>query len=406
MMWRRTTGIVTADGVRAEQVSAFLTERRILGVVETSGVSFETVGLTLAADAEDHAAILTGAGMITAGAGIADIAQDLANAMNGEVSFGDQRWVGQAVDARGSDPFEQPLGADIAAYADRAVVFTRAPERGLVDIASQVDDVVYAVAHLDGHAVCITEGPILTTLDWDEDTRPALIIEYGAAAPSVTVIPVLRPEAHTFTWGNRELHTPTTETAAETAATHAFIDATLGHGALVGELMRVFPAVEPGAVRESLAQGFEEFFAALGLPAPLLSYLESRTNAQELPDAEEVHPASFARSVRRVVTEASSTVSERAEAMRARAVAVRTRAETAFDAAEAFAEDVVLPVRQNWVSPALAVAETTLGVLALRQARKVGGAGGGALGVGAVLLLGDAAVNTVISLAPLLRRKH
>src|SRR5690625_691879 len=406
MMWRRTTGIVTADGVRAEQVSAFLTERRILGVVETSGVSFETVGLTLAADAEDHAAILTGEGMITAGAGITDIAQDLANAMNGEVSFGDQRWVGQAVDARGSDPFEQPLGADIAAYADRAVVFTRAPERGLVDIASQVDDVVYAVAHLDGHAVCITEGPILTTLDWDEDTRPALIIEYGAAAPSVTVIPVLRPEAHTFTWGNRELHTPTTETAAETAAAHAFIDATLGHGALVGELMRVFPAVEPGAVRESLAQGFEEFFAALGLPAPLLSYLESRTNAQELPGAEEVHPASFARSVRRVVTEASSTVSERAEAMRARAVAVRTRAETAFDAAEAFAEDVVLPVRQNWVSPALAVAETTLGVLALRQARKVGGAVGGALGVGAVLLLGDAAVNTVISLAPLLRRKH
>ena len=92
--------------------------------------------------------------------------------------------------------------------------------------------------------------------------------------------------------------------------------------------------------------------------------------------------------------------------MRARAVAVRTRAETAFDAAEAFAEDVVLPVRQNWVSPALAVAETALGVLAFRKARTLGGAGGGVLGVGAVLLLGDAAVNTVISLAPLLRRKH
>lgn len=406
MMWRRTTGVAIADGIRAEQVTAFLSERRILSVVETGGASFETVGLTVALDADDRAAILTGEGRITAGADIAEVAQDLANAITGEVSFGDRGWVGEAVDARGSDPFEQPLGADIAAYADRALVFTRASERGLVDIASQVDDVVYAVAHLNGHAVCITEGPILTTLDWEEDTRPALIIEYGAATPSVTVIPVLRPEAHTFTWGNRELPTPEGAAEGESAAAHAFIDATLGHGALVGELMRVFPAVEPGAIRESLAQGFDEFFAALGLPAPLLSYLESRTSANELPGAQEVHPASFARSVRRVVTEASSTVSERTEAMRARAVAVRTRAETAFDAAEAFAEDVVLPVRQNWVSPALAVAETALGVLAFRKARALGGAGGGVLGVGAVLLLGDAAVNTVISLAPLLRRKH
>src|SRR5690625_984847 len=406
MMWRRTTGVAIADGIRAEQVTAFLSERRILSVVETSGASSESIGLTVALDADDRAAILTGEGRVAAGADIADVAQELADAMNGEVSFGDRGWVGKEARARGSAPFEQALGADIAAYADRALVFTRAPERGLVDIASQVGDVVYAVAHLNGHAVCITEGPILTTLDWEEDTRPALIIEYGAAAPSVTVIPVARPEAHTFTWGNQELPTPEGGAEGEAATAHAFIDATLGRGALVGELMGVFPAVEPGAIRESLAQGFDEFFAALGLPAPLLSYLESRTSATELPDAQEVHPASFARSVRRVVTEASSTVSERAEAMRARAVAVRTRAETAFDAAEAFAEDVVLPVRQNWVSPALAVAETTLGVLALRQARKVGGAGGGALGVGAVLLLGDAAVNTVISLAPLLRRKH
>jgi len=406
MMWRRTTGVAIADGIRAEQVTAFLSERRILSVVETSGASSESIGLTVALDADDRAAILTGEGRVAAGADIADVAQELADAMNGEVSFGDRGWVGKEARARGSDPFEQALGADIAAYADRALVFTRAPERGLVDIASQVGDVVYAVAHLNGHAVCITEGPILTTLDWEEDTRPALIIEYGAAAPSVTVIPVARPEAHTFTWGNQELPTPEGGAEGEAATAHAFIDATLGRGALVGELMGVFPAVEPGAIRESLAQGFDEFFAALGLPAPLLSYLESRTSATELPGAQEVHPASFARSVRRVVTEASSTVSERAEAMRARAVAVRTRAETAFDAAEAFAEDVVLPVRQNWVSPALAVAETALGVLALRKARALGGAGGGALGVGAVLLLGDAAVNTVISLAPLLRRKH
>src|SRR5690625_3153593 len=283
MMWRRTTGVAIADGIRAEQVTAFLSERRILSVVETSGASSESIVLTVALDADDRAAILTGEGRVAAGADIADVAQELADAMNGEVSFGDRGWVGKEARARGSDPFEQALGADIAAYADRALVFTRASERGLVDIASQVDDVVYAVAHLNGHAVCITEGPILTTLDWEEGTRPALIIDYGAATPSVTVIPVLRPEAHTFTWGNRELPTP----EGESAAAHAFIDATLGHGALVGELMRVFPAVEPGAIRESLAQGFDEFFAALGLPVPLLSYLESRTSANELPGAQE-----------------------------------------------------------------------------------------------------------------------
>ena len=188
MMWRRTTGVAIADGIRAEQVTAFLSERRILSVVETSGASSESIGLTVALDADDRAAILTGEGRVAAGADIADVAQELADAMNGEVSFGDRGWVGKETRARGSDPFEQALGADIAAYADRALVFTRAPERGLIDIASQVGDVVYAVAHLNGHAVCITEGPILTTLDWEEDTRPALIIEYGAAAPSVTVI--------------------------------------------------------------------------------------------------------------------------------------------------------------------------------------------------------------------------
>ena len=243
MMWRRATGIVTADGVRAEQVSAFLTERRILGVVETSGVSFETVGLTLAADAEDHAAILTGAGMITAGAGIADIAQDLANAMNGEVSFGDQRWVGQAVDARGSDPFEQPLGADIAAYADRAVVFTRAPERGLVDIARQVDDVVYAVAHLDGHAVCITEGPILTTLDWEGHPSRAHH-QYGAATPSVTVIPCARKLPSRGDRGS-----PRGPPGGAAARPRVHRRHAPGHGALVGELMRVFPPWNPGRFR-------------------------------------------------------------------------------------------------------------------------------------------------------------
>lgn len=411
MTWRRRTGIVTATGRRATRVTAFLDERKILSIVESHDAAFESLHLTIATDDQDRVATFTADGTIAGGPELEEFAQNLANHVDGEVSLRDQTWVGEGVRAHASDPFEQSLGADIAAFADRAVVFTRASEQGLIDIASQVEDVIYALGHLDGHALAITEGPILTTLQWEEDTRPALIIEQGAASPSVTVVPIAVDSAadpHAFIWGSiwRLTPTPILEAAQAAGAASSFIDATLGAGAFVRELMKVFPAVEPGAVREALSRGLVPFLGAVGLPEELRGYLESETEASELPGAEEVHPASFARSVRRVVTEASTTVSERAEAMRQRAVAVRTRAETAFDAAEVFAEEVVLPVRQNWVNPALAISETTLGVLALRKAREVGGVAGGVLGAGGVLLLGDAVVNSVISLAPLLRRKN
>lgn len=411
MTWRRRAGIVTAGGGRTRQITAFLDTHATLAVVESHDAAFESVHLTIATNAEGQVATLGKDGTIRGQAPIEAFSQELANVVNGEVTFGNESWIGEDVDSRRVDPFEQPLGADIAAFADRAVVFTRAPERGLASIAGQVEDVIHAVEHLDGHALCITEGPILTTLQWGDDTTPALIIEHGAAAPSFTVIPS-GAEGHSeplvLVWGAKQIHTPTpqaTSSEAETLATGAFIDANLGMGALVRELMKVLPAAEPAAARQALADGMVPLLFAIGLPEELRGYLESRTEAAELPGAREIHPASFARSVRRVVTEASSSVSERAEVMRQRAVAARTRAETAFDAAEAFAEDVVLPVHQNWVSPALAVAEATLGVLALRKARRIGGVGGGALSAGGVLLLGDAVVNTLISLAPMMRRK-
>lgn len=405
MTWRRRTGIVTTNGGRAERAIAYLEEQAILAVVESHDAVFEALHLTLATDSEGHVATLDPGGTIAAGPTLEEFAGALADEVRGEVTFADEAWIGEDVATRSSDPFEQPLGADIAAFADRAVVFTRASERGLTHIANQVDDVIHVIPYLDGHAVCITEGPVLATLQWDEDTRPALIIEHGAASPSVTI--VAEGEPHVLIWGATEVHIPRRGGSSEEAARAAgpFIDATLGRGALVREVMKALPAAEPHAVRAALDEGMVPFLAAVGLPEVLVAYLDSEIDAAQVPGVQEVHPESFARSVRRVVTEASTSVTERAEAMRERAVAVRTRAETAFDAAEAFAEKVVLPVRQNWVSPALAVAETTLGVLALRRARRIGGAGGGALGAGGVLLLGDAVVNTVISLAPLLRRK-
>lgn len=416
MTWRRRTGIATGEGV-LNRVVAHLDAKRILAIVEIDDAALDITHLTLAVDDEGCVAVLSADdGVIAPGESLAEVAEALAQEIDSEVTLGDVRALPEGAAEASADPFEQPLGADIAAFADRAVVFTRAEERGIVDIATQVDDVVYSLEHAGGHLLCITEGPVLATLDWEARTRPALIVEHGAAAPSVTAVPAGPPEsepdeapedvreAHIYTWGAREVHTPS---GGESRLAAAFIDSTMGTGALVGELMRIFPAVDPRAVRAALEgdAGLGSVIEALHLPAVLVEFLESETDAADLPGAAEVHPASFARSVRRVVTGAQLSVAERAEAMRERAVAVRTRAETAFDAAEEFAEEVVLPIRQNWVSPALAVTETALGILALRKARRLGGVGGGALGTGAVLLLGDALVNTVISIAPLVRRR-
>lgn len=398
MTWRRSIGIVTAGAQNLGRVAEFFDSEGILGIIEEVDAAFETLHVVIATNADGALATLEG-DTIGPGLVLEDFGQRLADHVIGEVSFAQDSWVGEDLQVSPADPFEQPLGADIADYADRAVVFTRAPQTALERIAAQVEDTLYAVPHIDGRAVCITEGPIPQTLQWDEETRPVLIIEHGAADPSLTVIS--EGEPHEFVWAATRTHTPRGLPAREERIARAFTCATIGTGALVREVMRVLPAIEPGGLRAGLETGLDETLNALGLPEELRGYLASETDAEDLTGTEAIHPASFARSVRRVAT----SVSERAEAVRQRAAEVRTRAETAFDAAEAFAEDVVLPIRQNWVNPALAVAETALGVLALRKARRLGGWGGGALGAGGVLLLGDAMVNTVISVAPLLRRR-
>lgn len=497
MTWRRSTGIVTAEGGRIDRITNFLTTRRILGIVEADDDAFESAHVAVALNREGLLAVVSDDGhAVVPGPTLADLAQELASDVNGEVIFGDLTCVGEHFEDPSTDPFSQPLGADIAFYADRAAVFTRATARGVVDIATQVQDAIVSVPHLDGHVLCITEGPILTSLEWGSDPRPAVLIEHGAATPSVTVIPALlapppdarsgtspepadptgpadselaasdpaparaddsdpaapdpgtpdpgapdaetpdrgapdladtRPgsavpapaapapagaagrapveEDHAYSWGSQQIVTPTSE--HQGTLTHAFVDARLGAGALVRDLMRVFPAAEPSRVRAALTgpgAGLPAFLDALDLPEGVGDFLGSEVEASDLPGGVEVFPHSFVRSVRRVVSEASNTVSERAEAMRTRAVAVRTRAETAFDAAEEFAEEVVLPVRQSWVNPALALAETALAILALRRARTSAGLAKGLLGTGGVLLLGDAVVNTVVAVAPLLRR--
>src|SRR5690625_1525405 len=375
MTWHRKTGVVTVTEGRIAPLTARLGEAGVVALVESRGAGVESVHVALAVDADGRVATWAG-GQIKAGAALADVAADLADHVAAEVSIGEETWAGTEDKRRGTDPFEQVLGADIAAFADRAVVFTRAPADDLTDIATQIEDDIYALPHGGGHALLITEGPILTSLDWSPQTRPLLIVEYGAGDPVLTVIG--EGEAHVYAWEATRVRTP----AGSDPALAAFAEATLGTGALVRGIMRTFPAAEPQGLRRALAEGAGAVVAALGLPAALMAFLTGAVAAADVEGAEEIHPASFAHSVRRAVTDASHSMTERAEAVRQRAVAVRTRAETAFDAAEAFAEEVVIPVRQNWVSPALAVAETTLGVLALRRARRGGGAGAGAAGGG------------------------
>lgn len=411
MTWWHRSGVVTARGARVQEIVDFLDARGILAIVESHDAAYESLNLRLAVNSDDGVASLSPDATIDAATTLDVVAQELADHLQAEVSFGAQEWIPSGRAAGSSDPFEQPLGADIASFAERAVVFTRAPELELEQIAAQVEDVIYAVPHLDGHALCITEGPVLSTLEWHDEALPVIIFEEGGDSPAVTSIPATDDtnDPLTHVWGATRTVTPSAGSEAfgtpeATRAAYAFVDTTLGIGALVRELMIALPAVEPGDVRAALDEGLPQLLTALNLPTEVGEYLAGEVAADELDGATEVQPASFARSVRRAVSEASTTMTERTEAMRARAIAVRTRAETAFDAAEAFAEDVVIPVHRNWVSPALAVAETTLGVLALRKARRSRGFAAAAFGTGGVVLLIDAAVNATITVAPLLRR--
>lgn len=404
MTWRRNVGVISVAGGSSDAITAALDAHRVLSVVETHEAAYGVVHVTVVTNPDERVATLTPEGEVEPGQALTEFGQTLADELGREVTFGEHLSVPEGGETQSRDPFEQVLGADIAAFVERAAVYTRATDRALVEIAGQVGDVVYALAHNSGSVVCVTDGPLLATLPWPEETRPALVLDSGHN-PTITVISNHEEDPIVYVWAASRQATPTrVEGEPAQAAAGAFIDTMMGDGAVVRELMKALPAIEPTLIRQALEQGPKALFFALGLPPGVWEYLTEEKEAEEVGDA--VHPASFARSVRRVVTEASSTVSERAEAVRVRAVSARTRAETAFDAAEAFAEDVVMPIHRSWVSPALAVAETTLGIMALRYARNNRGWSMVAAGSAGVALLADAVVNSVISLAPALRRRH
>lgn len=408
MNWRRSTGIVLSRSGHAFRAAGFLDGAQVPAWIESDPEAPDSVLVTVAVDRQGLVATLGADGeRIVAGPALADLAQAIADDVHGEVSFPGATATAEEAGApdSGPDPFEQYLDVDAAYAPDRAVVFVRTGAAGVIALATAVDQRVYTRDHLDGQLVLIADGPSLTSVEWPEMLVPALLVEQGAAFPALTVI-TGDGEPHVRTWDVRITQVPDLPPAS---GVHAFLDTTIGDGALVRELMRLFPAVEPTGLRAALTgpgAGPTRLLAALDLPADAAAFLTHDRQADELDDATPVDPDTLTESLRRAmsgaVSGASVTMTETAEVMRQRAESMRLRAETVFDAAETFTEEVVLPARQSWVTPSLAVAEGVLGALAIRRARRGGGLGVVAGVIGAVLLT-DAGVNLAIAAAPLLR---
>ncbi|MPV48448.1 hypothetical protein GCG21_00170 [Pseudactinotalea sp. HY160] len=407
MNWRRSTGIVISKTGQAVRAAGFLDGAQVLARIESDPEAPDSVLVTVAVDEADRVAILSEDGRrIVPGPAVADLAQAIADDVHGEVGFAEA--AGRAEDseqgAAGPDPFDQHLDVDAAYAPDRAVIFARTGAAGVIDLATAVDQRVYTREHLDGQLVFVADGPALTAVEWPGALRPALVIEQGAAFPALTAVTV-DGSAHVHTWDVQVTEVPDVSGDA-LGGVRAFLDTVIGTGALVGRLMRLFPAAEPLGVRTALDgvdAGPARLLAALGLPADAAAFLVHDRAAGELEQVTPVDPDTLVESLRRAMSGASVTMTETAEAMRQRAEAMRLRAETVFDAAETFTEEVVLPARQSWLTPSLAVAEAVLGALAIRRARR-GGALGVISGVLGAVLLTDATVNLAIAASPLLRR--
>ncbi len=408
MNWRRSTGIVLSRTGHAVRAAGFLDGAQVPAWIESDPEAPDSVLVTIALDERDLVATLAADGeRIVPGPALADLARALAADVQGEVSFPRATAVAEedGVPESGPDPFEQYLDVDAAYAPDRAVVFARTGAAGVIELATAVDQRVYTRDHLDGQLVLIADGPSLTSVEWPEQLVPALLVEQGAAFPALTVV-TGHGEPHVRTWDVRITQVPD---LPATSGVGAFIDTTIGDGALVRELMRIFPAAEPTGLRAALSgpgAGPARLLAALDLPADAAAFLGHDRRAEDIAEATAVDPDTLVETLRRAmsgaVSGASVTMTETAEVMRQRAESMRLRAETVFDAAETFTEEVVLPARKSWVTPSLAVAEGVLGVLAIRRARRGGGLGVLAGVVGAVLLT-DAGVNLAIAAAPLLR---
>ncbi|MFV0427187.1 MAG: hypothetical protein ACK5KU_09160 [Beutenbergiaceae bacterium] len=413
--WRRRAGIVLSPDGRAELAREFLNAAKVIALVESEPETPEVVGVVLAVDPQDRVAVFdTADGTIVAGQSLTDLCESVANACSASVMFEDVSvGVEQDLPDDPLDPFDQELDVGSAFVPDRAVVYTRAPMGELGAFARAVEMPVLAAPYLDGHLIVVSDGPALAEVDWPDTLKPALVIEQGAAYPAVATIGA--QASHVHTWDADIARVPSGPKVGDAVA--AFCDTTLGTGALVSELMSMLPSVEPTAVRnaiESDGGGPARLIEALGLPEALVGYLGHGDELPALDQARVVNPDGLTKVFARAVTDAQSqmteSVRETTEQMRERADAARVRAESAFDAAETFAEEVVVPIRQSWWTPGVATVELGLGVLAIRRASRGIRAGGksttGArlLGVAGAALLVDAVVNAVIFLAPRIKR--
>lgn len=435
--WQRRSGLVTSPDGRADRARGFLDGALVLALLETEPEEPDAVALTVATDAEDRVAVLDDdRTTIVPGPPLSELALALVEVCGGQVSF-DELVVGEVTEQHDdhSDPFDSEIGVDTAFVPDRSVVYTRAQASDLTALATAIDLPILTAPHRDGQLALITDGPALSAVEWPDALKPALVLEQGAAYPAVAVVD--GDDAHLHTWDTDVVVVPSDPALVDLVC--GFADEVLGAGALVTAIGRVLPDADRDAVRAAIdgdGAGPDRLVAALGLPGELAGFLDRTSELPNLEGAKILQPDGFGQAIARAVTDASTQMSEsmrehtehvreraehraelmreraehRAELMRERAEQARVRAESAFDAAETFTEEVVVPIRQSWWTPAVAAVEATAGALALHRAGKGARVGTGTtagervLAVGGVLLLVDAVVNTVVFLAPRVKK--
>jgi hypothetical protein len=464
--WHRRSGLVTSVDGGAGRARGFLEGAMVVAVVETEPEYPDAVTVTLAVDQQDKVAVVDDARTaIVAGPSLLDLAQRLAEACGGRVTF-DEVVVGTEPEPSEdhSDPFDPEIDVASAYVPDRSLVFTRADVAQIGELAVAVDRPVLVAPVLDGRLALVSDGPALSAVDWPLALQPALVVEQGAAYPAVAVIE--DGASHIHTW---DADATTVPSAADLAAVvRPLAEDVLGPGALVAEIGGMFPDADVAAVRRAIdgpGAGPAALIEALGFPQALVGFLGHGADVPQLDGAKLLQPDHFGHAFARVVTDASAQMTEimreqaeqmreraehraehvreraeqraehvreraeqqaehmreraeaariraeqQAEHMRERAEAARLRAEAALDAAETFNEEVVVPIQQSWLTPAVAAVEAGAAAFLLHRSRRGGRVGTGATagdrvaGVFGALLLVGAVANSVRFLAPRLKR--
>jgi len=464
--WHRRSGLVTSVDGGAGRAGGFLDGAMVVAVVETEPEYPDAVTVTLAVDQQDRVAVVDDARTaIVAGPSLLELAERLAEACGGQVVF-DEVVAGTepqpSDDPR--DPFDSEIDVATAYVPDRSLVFTRAEVAQIGELAVAVDRPVLTAPLLDGRLALVSDGPALSALEWPVSLQPALVIEQGAAYPAVAVIDA--GASHIHTW---DADATTVPGAADLAAiVRPLAEGILGPGALVEEIAGIFPHADVAAVRAAIdgaGAGPAALIEALGFPETLVGFLGHGADVPDLDGAKLMQPDHFGHAFVRAVTDASAQMTEimrdqaeqmreraehgaehvreraeqraehvreraehqaehmreraeatrvraeqQAEHMRERAEAARIRAEAAFDAAETFNEEVLVPIQQSWLTPAVAALEAGAAAFLLHRSRRGGRVGTGATAgdrvaaVFGLLLLAGAIANSARFLAPRLRR--